>query len=55
MKWGGRIAPTFLLRILARTLAEPLRWVKNNDEEKLNAFFGSRENWEAIPGWESDR
>ena len=54
MKWGGRLAPNFLRRVLARTLAEPLRWVKNNDEEKLKAFFGSREAWEAIPDWEAD-
>jgi len=30
----------------------PLRWLKNNDQEKINAFFGSIENWHKIKGWD---
>ena len=29
----------------------PLYWIKNNDEDKIRAFFGSKENWENIGGW----
>ncbi len=30
----------------------PLNWIENNKEDKINAFFGSKEKWEQIPGWE---
>ncbi|NLY81546.1 MAG: NAD-dependent epimerase/dehydratase family protein [Clostridiales bacterium] len=30
----------------------PLYWIENNIENKINAFFGSREKWENIPGWD---
>ncbi len=28
-----------------------MRWIRENDEGHINAFFGSREAYEAIPGW----
>lgn len=29
-----------------------LHWIKNNNEQRISAFFGSKEKWEAIPDWE---
>ncbi len=31
----------------------PLNWMESNNEEKIKAFFGSREQWEGLPGWEN--
>ncbi len=52
MKWGGKLAPKPLLKVLARRLAEPLQWIRQNDEPRIKAFFGSRAAWEQIPGWD---
>ncbi len=52
MKLGGRIAPTFIVRLLAKRLAEPLQWIEQNNEPYVNAFFGSRKAWEQIPDWD---
>jgi hypothetical protein len=29
----------------------PLYWIKHNDTNKINAFFGSMSAWENIPSW----
>ena len=29
-----------------------LHWIKNNNQQRITAFFGSKEKWEAIPGWD---
>jgi nucleoside-diphosphate-sugar epimerase len=49
LKLGGRIAPAFIVRAFMKRMADPLKWMKSNDEEKIKAFFGSREAWERIP------
>lgn len=41
-----------VMKKLARQPAGPLRWIEKNDTEKIDAFFGSREAWERIPGWD---
>jgi len=51
LKYGARIAPPLVVRAFLKRMAEPLHWIKNNDEEKIKAFFGSREAWEKIPDW----
>lgn len=33
----------------------PLFWLKHNVEDRIRAFFGSREAWEQIPGWDQFR
>jgi hypothetical protein len=40
-----------VVRAFVKRMAEPLHWIKNNDEEKIKAFFGSRQAWESIPDW----
>ena len=52
LKLGSSIAPTFVVKAFMKRLADPLKWIKNNDKEKVCAFFGSREAWENIPGWD---
>jgi len=49
LKLGARMAPAFIVRAFMKRMADPLKWIKNNEEEKIKAFFGSREAWENIP------
>lgn len=51
MKWGARLAPSPLVKALARRWAEPLQWIEEDNTPYIEAFFGSRAAWEAIPGW----
>lgn len=53
----ARIVPPALIRTLvmkrlARRPEGPLRWIEANDQDKIEAFFGSRDEWERIPGWD---
>ena len=52
LKLGGRIAPSFAVKAFIRRMADPLKWIENNEAEKIKAFFGSRDAWEDIPDWE---
>ncbi len=52
MKQGGKLAPASVVKVFMKRMADPLKWIKNNDEEKIKAFFGSREAWGNIPGWD---
>ena len=52
MKQGGKLAPASVVKVFMKRMADPLKWIKSNDEEKIKAFFGSREAWENIPGWD---
>jgi nucleoside-diphosphate-sugar epimerase len=52
MKLGGRLAPSWLLKRLARRMAEPMDWIESNSEEHIKYFFGSREAWARIPDWD---
>jgi len=53
LKYGARIAPNFVVRAFLKRMADPLKWITNNEEEKVQAFFGSREAWERIPDWKA--
>ena len=56
LRKAGKLAPDFIANPIAKAvmkkMADPLKWIKNNEEEKIKAFFGSREAWENIPGWD---
>ena len=41
-----------IMRPRATTKNSPLYWMKHNLDGRIRAFFGSRENWEKIPGWD---
>lgn len=50
------LAPPILIKKVMKRVASqpelgPLWWIKNNDEEKIKAFWGSREAYDRIPGW----
>ena len=56
----AKVAPAVLLKPVMRHIAYerrfgPLGWLKYNNEERINAFFGSREEQAAIPAWEELR
>jgi hypothetical protein len=47
------LAPPFIVKAFMKKYADPLHWVQNKEEEKIKAFFGSREAWEKIQGWDT--
>jgi nucleoside-diphosphate-sugar epimerase len=51
MKLGSKITPSPVTKAILRRMAEPLQWIRENNTERIEAFFGSREAWEKIPGW----
>jgi nucleoside-diphosphate-sugar epimerase len=51
-KFGGRIAPSFIVKASIKRMADPLKWIERNNTEKIKAFFGSRGAWQKIPDWE---
>jgi len=51
MKLGAKLAPSAVTKAVFHRMADPLRWVQKNETERIDAFFGSREAWEQIPGW----
>ncbi|MDR2084274.1 MAG: NAD(P)-dependent oxidoreductase [Bacteroidales bacterium] len=42
----------FMKRIAHSKGTGTMDWIKNNNEEKISAYFGSKENWENIPSWD---
>jgi nucleoside-diphosphate-sugar epimerase len=56
LRKAGKLAPGFIAnpvaKVFMKRMADPLKWMKNNDVEKICAFFGSRQAWENIPGWD---
>lgn len=41
-----------VMKRLARQPEGPLRWIEDNEQPRIEAFFGSSEAWENIPGWD---
>lgn len=53
----ARFIPSFILKHfvfkpVANKPSGPLNWIKNNNNDRISAFFGSKEKWEAIPSWD---
>lgn len=46
------VIKNFVFRPVAGKPFGTLSWVKHNVERRISAFFGSREKWQQIPGWE---
>lgn len=46
------IIKNFVFRPVANKPFGTLYWLKHNDENRISSFFGSKEKWEAIPGWD---
>ena len=56
----AKIAPAFLLKPVMRHIASdklfgPLGWLKTGNEQRIKAYFGSREEREKIGTWEEMR
>lgn len=51
-RWLMEAATYDQLRRLAGKPEGTLHWIRNGDEGRINAFFGSREAYEKIPGWD---
>lgn len=50
------IAPAFLIKAFMKHICSSnplgtLYWIKNNNTARINAHFGSLEQWKAIPSW----
>ncbi|MBW2294838.1 MAG: NAD-dependent epimerase/dehydratase family protein [Deltaproteobacteria bacterium] len=52
MKIGGSICPKPLIKAYMKRMSDPLRWIEQGNDAYVDAFFGSRDAWEAIPGWD---
>ena len=53
----AKLAPSFLVKQLvtkpmARDRNGPLGWIRNRNDGRISAFYGSRDAVAAIPGWE---
>ncbi len=46
------IIKNFVFKPVANKPFGTLFWMKNNVEGRIHAFFGSKEAWEQIPGWD---
>jgi hypothetical protein len=55
-RWATRCVPSVLIkrRLEAVTRGEggSLHWIEHDEADHIAAFFGSRDAWERIPGWE---
>lgn len=52
----ARLVPAFVMKHLvfkpvANKPFGTLYWIKNNQVDRIKAFFGSKEKWQAIPNW----
>lgn len=41
----------FIMKGLARGKGGSMEWIREKDQEKIHAFFGSEKEWEEIPSW----
>ena len=51
-----KFVPPFVLKMVLRSLAYKKTygtqfWIKHHDEKRIRAFYGSIEQWKAIPDW----
>jgi len=46
------ILKNFVFKKEAEKPFGPLYWIKNNNEQRISAFFGTKEKWSAIHGWD---
>jgi len=51
MRIGGSLCPKSLIKLYMKRMAEPLQWIEEGNHAYVEAFFGTREAWESIPGW----
>lgn len=50
---ANKIGKMFMKRIASNKRFGTLTWIKNNDPERMSAYFGSKEQWSKLPtDWE---
>lgn len=54
LRWLAEKITRIVLKRLAHKPEGTLRWIKDRDQERISAFFGSLEQWQAILGWDRD-
>ena len=52
----AKICPPIFIKLAMRAMANKAlhgtqTWIKNRDENRIAAYYGSYEDWKAIPGW----
>ena len=56
-KFAKFLPKRFLKNVVFKKEAEKpfgtLHWIKSNNEQRISAFFGSKEKWEMIPSWDN--
>lgn len=46
------VTKNFIMKPVSKSKSGTLNWIKSEDEAKINAFFGSLDQWRNIKGWE---
>lgn len=54
VRWLVEQITRLILKKLSLETEGTMRWIKDRNQERISAFFGSMERWEAIPGWNRD-
>jgi len=54
----AKYVPSFIIKkfVMEPVANKPLgtmHWIKNNETDRITAFFGSKQKWEGIPEWET--
>lgn len=51
-----RLIPSVMIKSVLRFKAKgpggTLSWIRDGEEEKIRAYFGSKKGWECTPGWD---
>jgi len=52
----AKIVPPFIIKAAMLPMANKKQWgtqwwIKHNDQNRIKAYYGSKENWEKIPDW----
>ncbi|ULT58739.1 NAD(P)-dependent oxidoreductase [Neobacillus drentensis] len=47
------IIKKFIMEPVANKELGTMYWIKNNDKDRISAFFGTREEWDKIPTWDN--
>jgi nucleoside-diphosphate-sugar epimerase len=55
MRWSKLAPPWIVKKLVFEPVANremgTLHWIKHGEDDKIAAYFGSRETWEAVPDW----
>ena len=53
----AKVCPAGIIKLAMRPMAYKKKWgtqswIKNNETQRINAYYGSKKAWEEIPDWE---